>query len=707
MHTKMKSILGFSLIEILVAIFVLSFGILAIAKFQGTLLQSGSSTKSRTAALALANEKIDDLRGFSQIEVGADCGGGTDDCDWTIFTATELTTKQQAYDYIDDNEGGRLAPAVGYTLESNGTNYARTWEVKSEADEPNKLEDQKWAKVTIQWIDENNEIQNVSMETIIPRISPSIAEFATIGAGSDPTPPSFGYTPGDAPDVIKTPISTGDNKFKETSKALPDVSQQGNHNLVTFTVVSFTEDGGNATIDNVEAFATVNCNCSFSSSAQAFTPAHIVWDDDDNKIIDERGEAVSKITGAGVGTEQPGECDACCRDHHDADIAPIKYVQGTSSGNHTHYNATGTVVTSGNYVEACRFKSIDGILSLFQDWQLQTITVMDDSYLADNTTTQAAYIAYVSNYVGQYTAAIPSGSSPSLPSVPTGRDIPQLPQGASQQLLARTIYIDEVIQDGSDYSDCIGDIGTTGKDCENVDIRAITPFVELNSTKLANWKIAANTTTSVGTDTQADDATNASTCPPTNTSSMTLCVTNEDIVDEGVDDFNYSRALTVAGDVAATQRVISGVNADNTGITGTDSLQPDGGNIDGSTQDDTDITQADARIEENPHSDFIAITVAAGLTTYGVSGQFEFCTGTKNNEKGDIYDALSLNVTGATGSCSKSKQGQTYSYSCDGMVSGSNPRVNASGSNVTPSSHNFTNILSGKTGFNFTLCGAV
>jgi type II secretory pathway pseudopilin PulG len=707
MKKYMKKSFGFSLIEVMLAVFVLSIGILAVAKFQGSLLQSGSNTKAKTAALTLAQQKIDDLRGFGQIEVGSDCGGGTDPCTWSDFTPAELATKQMAYVYIDDNKGGRFAPNTTFNLAFNNENYQRIWEVKDNIDEPEKLDSMKWVKVSVAWQDQNGDTQTVSLESLIPAISPALTNIAIPGAGASPTPPNFTYTPGAAPDVIKVEIDAGDGQYKETSKVLPDVSQDGDNNLVTFSAVTFTTSLGVSTIDNIDEYSTVNCNCTFNGTGSGFTPSRFVWNDATKEVFDKRGEVVTKITatednnGSGSETVLANVCTQCCRDHHDSNDSTAKYVPGTaSSGNHTHYNSSGTAVTTGDYVEACRLKSIDGILSTFQDWQLKTTTTIPSSYLADDTATQTAYKDYVADYISNYT------EGGALPTAPTSRDITSLPQGATQQLLVRAIYIDEVEQESSEYTTCVNGIGVADDACENVNPIRITPFAEINLTKLANWKIANNTTVASGTDTQANDLANESPCPPSDTSAMTTCVTDEDIVDEGLDENNYSRGLVVAGDVAGTERIIAYLNPDNTGITGTAAIQPESGSVDGSSQDDKNTTTTDARIEENPHSDYVEVTVAAGLTTYGISGDILFCTGTKNNEKSGLVAALTLTISGTSGSCSTNKQGNSYDYTCTGMVAGSNTTLSATGSNAFPSSFNFNPLSAGQTGQTITLCAS-
>ena len=696
---------GFSLIEVMIAVFVLSVGILAVAKFQGTLLQSGSETKAKTTAITLAEQKIDDLRGFGQLEAGTDCSGT---CSWSAFSASELNSKQMAYTYIDDNQGGRLAPNTTFNLSFNNENYKRTWEVKDETDEPDKLDSMKWVKVSVAWQDQNGDTQTVSLESLIPAISPALTNVANPGAGASPTPPNFTYTPGAAPDVIKVEIDAGDGQYKETSKVLPDVSQDGNNNLVTFSAVTFTTSLGISTIDNIDEYSTVNCDCTFNGTGLGYTPSRFVWNDTTKEVYDKRGEVVTKITatennnGSGSETVLAQVCTQCCRDHHDSSASSVKYVPGApTSGNHTHYNSSGTAVTTGDYVEACRLKSIDGIISTFQDWQLKTATTIPSSYLADGTSTQTAYKNYVADYITDYT----ENNGASLPTAPTSRDITSLPQGASQQLLVRSLYIDDVESSG-EYTTCINGIGVADDACEDVNSIKITPFVEINLTKLASWKKASTTTIAIGSDMQANDLTNESTCPPSDTSMMTTCVTDEDIVDESLDENNYSRGLIVAGDVSASERIIAYLNPDNTGITGTAAIQPDSGSIDGSSQDDKNTTTIDARIEENPHSDYVDVTVAAGLTTYGISGDISFCTGTANNEKLGLVTGLTLTISGTSGTCSTNKQGNNYDFTCTGMVAGSNTTLSATGSNASPSSFNFNPLSAGQTGQDIGLCAS-
>lgn len=625
MKKYMKKSFGFSLIEVMLAVFVLSIGILAVAKFQGSLLQSGSNTKAKTAALTLAQQKIDDLRGFGQIEVGSDCGGGTDPCTWSDFTPAELATKQMAYVYIDDNKGGRFAPNTTFNLAFNNENYQRTWEVKDDTDEPEKLDSMKWVKVSVAWQDQNGDTQTVSLESLIPAISPALTNIAIPGAGASPTPPNFTYTPGAAPDVIKVEIDAGDGQYKETSKVLPDVSQDGDNNLVTFSAVTFTTSLGVSTADNIDEYSNINCKCTRNASnSSAYTPSRFVWNDTTKEFYDIRGEVVTKPTGTennnGSGSETivARLCTQCCRDHHDSSDSTAKYVQGTTGNNdHDHYDSVGNIANSAgdDYLEVCRFKSIDGILSTFQDWQLKTSTVLPSSFLADGTTTQTAYKSYVSDYLSSYTEG---GTAPTALS---SRDITDLLQGGNDPLLVRAIYIDEVEDENNEYSTCVSGIGTADDVCENVNPIKITPFTEINLTKLANWT-SSNCTDDGGTG---------------------ACVSNDAIVDEGLSENNYSRGLVTASNSStpsAVATIEASINTGNSGIVG----------------------EASAG---TPETDSITATIGAAVDTFYITGNIGLCsiTGQGNGaRKSALLAAVSIsgNITysgSSSGNCSAAPAG--------------------------------------------------
>ena len=58
---------GFSLIEVLIAVVVLSFGILALAALQSNLIKSSTEARAQSVALALAKDKLEQMRSFESL----------------------------------------------------------------------------------------------------------------------------------------------------------------------------------------------------------------------------------------------------------------------------------------------------------------------------------------------------------------------------------------------------------------------------------------------------------------------------------------------------------------------------------------------------------------------------------------------------------------------------------------------------------------
>ena len=57
---------GFNLVELLIAVAVLSLGLLALARFQGQLIEGSALAKERTVALKLAQEKLEQFANTRQ-----------------------------------------------------------------------------------------------------------------------------------------------------------------------------------------------------------------------------------------------------------------------------------------------------------------------------------------------------------------------------------------------------------------------------------------------------------------------------------------------------------------------------------------------------------------------------------------------------------------------------------------------------------------
>ena len=67
MRTRRTSQHGFSLLEVLITIGVLAVGLIAMARFQVTVLQGSSLARERSEAVAFAEQKIEQMRNYRDI----------------------------------------------------------------------------------------------------------------------------------------------------------------------------------------------------------------------------------------------------------------------------------------------------------------------------------------------------------------------------------------------------------------------------------------------------------------------------------------------------------------------------------------------------------------------------------------------------------------------------------------------------------------
>jgi type IV pilus modification protein PilV len=154
---------GFTLIEALIAMLVLAFGLLAVAGLQTTLAHNSDVAKQRTEATRLAQAKIEDLRAFQQLPAASGI---------------------PAY---ADIANGNDAPAT-----TTNTSFARTWTVTND---PPALT-QKLLRVSVDWVDRQGQPQNVLLSSVISKSDP--AEVGTLSLqqpGAQDKKPYYGMPP--------------------------------------------------------------------------------------------------------------------------------------------------------------------------------------------------------------------------------------------------------------------------------------------------------------------------------------------------------------------------------------------------------------------------------------------------------------------------------------------------------------------------------
>ena len=136
---------GFSLIEALIALLVVSFGMLGIASFQYTLSRASDVAKQRTEATRIAQKEIDRLRSFIQREAET--------------TATSLLT------YVEDLVDAPSAPVLGV---STNTTYNMRRVVTTPVGDKFR-----WINVIVSWDDRSGQNHDVRLATAISDGDPS------------------------------------------------------------------------------------------------------------------------------------------------------------------------------------------------------------------------------------------------------------------------------------------------------------------------------------------------------------------------------------------------------------------------------------------------------------------------------------------------------------------------------------------------------
>lgn len=575
---------GLSLVEVFVALLVLSVGLIALAKLQVDLVRGGADARARTIALSLAEEKVEDLRTFALTD-----GSGA----WSTSNAVNPAFVM-AWSYIETNTGGRLVPQATYSsaLEVAGVRFTRTWEV-DDRDFTNVASGitsrTKDVTVTVSWQNEAGVTQTVSTVANLVEIPPGNVALASEPVADRPDGPKVLYSPGVAPEIISVPIDTGSGR-RETTKPLPDVQAQGDYaHEVRFDVVNYHLDGTDNVVDRREEFVNVNCRCALAGPGRGRTPARVsfvgnVLRDLPGEVIPNKSQTgVVKLSGTNGISQQPELCSICCRDHHDGPAVTVgsdtehNRYNPTDTSDHQHYlydpDGDGDIdaddfdlaSSAGDaYDEACRLKRVNGIFNVYQDWNLKGILPMPENDLTD-ASIQTAYTTYVQDFVkNQVNASLPSGT------VPTFNSTTLVPAGTAQ-LSGRAIYVDHMPQNLIEF---LNQTPLPAAVADN--FLSFVPFVEINLTKLANWKLQE---INVDIDyVTVDGQTCGGAVSQTTLAGKIACIANQAIVDETVVDVgefqNYFRGLIKAGPVAGQLDAQVFARNGNTSITGTFPLTP-------------------------------------------------------------------------------------------------------------------------------------
>lgn len=239
---------GFTLVEAMIALLIMAFGMLAIAGFQITLTRSADVAKQRSEAVRLAQQTIEQLRSYVRL----DSDGVGNQVDYT----SDLQSGQ------DTIVGGAAYNANVY---SSNTTFLRTWTVTRDgtaAIAADGSDPQKWIAVTVQWADRSAASptaynQSVTLTSVISSSDPGAIRFIQNNAGS-----------------------TTNRKPKNRSINIPYPAQDLGHGRSAF------RPGGAANVyfvfDNVTGLVTYRCTGTtlldpeFGGTCTAFATANVL-----------------------------------------------------------------------------------------------------------------------------------------------------------------------------------------------------------------------------------------------------------------------------------------------------------------------------------------------------------------------------------------------------------------------------------------------
>jgi len=517
---------GFSLLELVIGLFIFSTGMLALASLQGQLTRSQADAAVRSVATNIAEEQIELVRGFGLIDNEPDNSIPA----FTDIQDRTFTVSRGSVDYVVSIE----VEDYYYDLPTDGFSTLNPEELK--------VSDFKDATVNVSWgetpgfrISDSQSISAEDIGTGSIGLTATISSVTTQAAARSSTQkekeallPDVAYTPGLNPDIVS--LQLGETRFKESTSPLPRVYRSDERVETRFDVITYSQMGDGALFLRREEFIGVACECQLEAPPDTADSGGLlptIWAADEYQ----KGERVIKPRGSSTSNQQSIFCDECCRDHHDGaivsgDIAASKYNpfrvdgdyvgSGTFQGDHRHYgrNHSGELVEAlaagDSYAEACRMVRVDGFMRVGQDFRQEGLNVFPENFL-DEESEVDDYSSWVTTNIelfenalsGDYESAPLTFPSPPLVPAdggfPTETSLPTAISATTQQLRSRGLYIDYLSDDLRSVIDCLRMLPGDGiaTDCDNdtiqfdrnmtTNVLEVISFFDVQLTWLNRW----------------------------------------------------------------------------------------------------------------------------------------------------------------------------------------------------------------------------
>lgn len=532
---------GIGLIEVLIAVLVLSFGLLALGALQAASIRAAAESRARTAGTFLAQEKLEELRVFAALLADADGDGvidlivDTDGDGIPDAPAPAFDQLSSGADDLDEITGG-----------ASGFRFDRTWSATPcrmnesgavacggpiGAAEANFMR----IAVRVAWesVGGANATGEVVIEDSIGATSPLDAAVALSNPGRSRESPAVFLRPGFIQNTI--PIAVGSDREVAATDPEPTIIRD-NVVRTQFEVITVSNnENGDIRADRSFDYTVVGCNCRMDG----VVPGKVSYGLSEwNGLTFTRpfkytnGPTVSRTTATALNRNNDPPlvrelCTICCRDHHDSNSTdgmktnPFRPAEDyLPNGNHNHYRPVlnGGIYTlvpanqpGDEYYESCRFIRRDGMFTLATDANLVNLVATSEDRL-DEGTEQAAYAQFASAFVEAYVdrAVQPGSGYPHLPQttvdaayagalagLPTAtRQMlePSSPIGIPTrglQMVSRGIYIDFMSPEVVRAIRCKQSGDQSSAQCLPYASRTkleLVPFFAINLTRLNTWR---------------------------------------------------------------------------------------------------------------------------------------------------------------------------------------------------------------------------
>ncbi|NCB57817.1 MAG: hypothetical protein EOM46_09980 [Gammaproteobacteria bacterium] len=399
---------GIALLEVLIAFTIVMVAVVAIYQLQNKFIKSEYETSAYLSGLQLAESKLDDLRTFSELS----------------STASAAEDGYPSYEGVGNDTGGHKLSAGGHTV--GIFNFDLHWTSEEDSNSKDIV-------VTVSGV---NSTANITLFGSVSRIQKVQEDKLASISGIENETPQVNYKPGDAPDVIS--ISLGEQLKQETTKPFPKVEKENGSGVeVNFQNITYNDKSNTQVLVDT---STVSCDCTFASSntpkyttnpAQPLLVSNLLYWATQREEKSKWGVYVDSALKPDAYSDsatqkQTSICDACCENHFKGSGSALQdYYNPINYTDTSKYNSSGSVVSSGEYIDSCRVMRLDGYYSrlltegkyndadvligwtnfhygqLLPDWNLVKLNIMSYDFLSQSQN-QAYYVSYVKYVVKRY-----------------------------------------------------------------------------------------------------------------------------------------------------------------------------------------------------------------------------------------------------------------------------------------------------------------